>query len=307
MTNIILKLIALLLPVALGYFLKKIHFFGDTDYRILAKIALNITLPAAVISSFSGFHMDLSLLGVAVAAFAANWVVLLFIYFTSWRRKNDPKGRALQMFCGSGFNMGNFMIPFVQQFLGSNGVAVTAIFDSGNTFMCTGGIYIFTTSVVKTDGKKVTILSVLKKLMQPVLITYLIMIIMAIAAIPVPEFITTIVQPTGSANGFVSMMMIGLMFEIRFSKEYMKDAFGILGKKYFCAAVVALGFYCLLPFDLLTRQVMVMSAFAPIPSLAGIFTGQIDGDTGLAGFTTSCSFLISCTILTILAAVMGLA
>lgn len=37
MTNIILKLIALLLPVALGYFLKKIHFFGDTDYRILAK------------------------------------------------------------------------------------------------------------------------------------------------------------------------------------------------------------------------------------------------------------------------------
>ncbi len=140
MTNIILKLIALLLPVALGYFLKKIHFFGDTDYRILAKIALNITLPAAVISSFSGFHMDLSLLGVAVAAFAANWVVLLFIYFTSWRRKNDPKGRALQMFCGSGFNMGNFMIPFVQQFLGSNGVAVTAIFDSGNTFMCTGGI-----------------------------------------------------------------------------------------------------------------------------------------------------------------------
>lgn len=45
MTNIILKLIALLLPVALGYFLKKIHFFGDTDYRILAKIALNITLP----------------------------------------------------------------------------------------------------------------------------------------------------------------------------------------------------------------------------------------------------------------------
>ena len=199
------------------------------------------------------------------------------------------------------------MIPFVQQVLGSNGVAVTAIFDSGNTFMCTGGIYIFATSVLKTDGKKVTILSVLKKLMQPVLITYLLMIIMAIAAIPVPEFITTIVQPTGSANGFVSMMMIGLMFEIRFSKEYMKDAFGILGKKYFCAAVISLGFYYLLPFDLLTRQVMVMSAFAPIPSLAGIFTGQIDGDTGLAGFTTSCSFLISCTILTILAAVMGLA
>ena len=84
MTNIILKLIALLLPVALGYFLKKIHFFGDTDYRILAKIALNITLPAAVISSFSGFHMDLSLLGVAVAAFAANCVMVISASSITW-------------------------------------------------------------------------------------------------------------------------------------------------------------------------------------------------------------------------------
>lgn len=86
--------------------------------------------------------------------------------------------------------MGNFLIPFVQQFMGGDGVAVTAIFDSGNTFMCTGGIYIFTTSVIRTDGQKITIRSVLKKLLQPVLITYLVMILMAAASIPVPSFIT---------------------------------------------------------------------------------------------------------------------
>lgn len=93
MTNIILKLIALLLPVALGYFLKKIHFLRGYGLPYPCEDCAEHYAAAAVISSFSGFHMDLSLLGVAVAAFAANWVVLLFIYFTSWRRKNDPKGR----------------------------------------------------------------------------------------------------------------------------------------------------------------------------------------------------------------------
>ena len=98
--------------------------------------------------------------------------------------------------------------------------------------------------------------------------------------------------------------MIGLMFEIRFDKAYIKAAFGILWRKYFCALLLALVFYFLLPFDGLTRQVLVMCAFAPIPSIAGIYTEQIQGDVGLASFTTSLSFLISCGIMVVLMAML---
>ena len=38
MQTILIKLISMLVPVVLGYFLKKTGFFGPTDYRILAKI-----------------------------------------------------------------------------------------------------------------------------------------------------------------------------------------------------------------------------------------------------------------------------
>ena len=303
--EILTKMLSLLGPLALGYFLKKVHFFGETDYRLLGKIALNITLPAAVICSFANFELDYSLLSIVLIAFLSNWAGLLFTYFTTGKDRNDRKLRSLKMICASSFNMGNFLIPFVQQLLGGSGVALTALFDSGNTVMATGGVYIFTTSVIKAEGEKVTVEDIFRKLFHSVtILTYLTLIILALFGIRPPEALVTVAQPTGNANAFVSMFMIGLMFEIRFDKAYIKAAFGILWRKYFCALLLALVFYFLLPFDGLTRQVLVMCAFAPIPSIAGIYTEQIQGDVGLASFTTSLSFLISCGIMVVLMAML---
>jgi len=308
MGNIVLKILSLLVPLLLGYVLKKRKFFEPRDYRILAKIAINITLPAAVIVSFSSFKMDFTLLSLAVIAFFSNWFPLLFTYVTTRSMKKDPKKRSLEMLCASGYNMGNFLIPFVQQFMGSGGVAIAAIFDSGNSFMCTGGIYIFTSSVVKADAKKTTIGDVLRKLMHSVpILTYVVMLIISLAGWTVPGFVTAIAQPTGAANAFVSMFMIGLMFEIRFNKNYIKAAVSVLWKKYVCAAILALIFYYLLPFEALVRQVLVLCAFAPVPSVAAVYTEEVKADVELASFVTSCSFLISCVILVVLAAVMGIA
>jgi len=308
MGNIVLKILSLLVPLLLGYVLKKRKFFEPGDYRILAKITINITLPAAVIVSFSSFKMDFTLLSLAVIAFFSNWFPLLFTYVTTRSMKKDPKRRSLEMLCASGYNMGNFLIPFVQQFMGSGGVAIAAIFDSGNSFMCTGGIYIFTSSVVEADAKKTTIRDVLRKLMHSVpILTYVVMLIISLAGWTVPGFVTVIAQPTGAANAFVSMFMIGLMFEIRFNKEYIKAAVSVLWKKYVCAAILALIFYYLLPFEALVRQVLVLCAFAPVPSVAAVYTEKVKADVELASFVTSCSFLISCVILVVLAAVMGIA
>ena len=307
MGNIVLKILSLLVPLLLGYVLKKRKFFEPGDYRILAKITINITLPAAVIVSFSSFKMDFTLLSLAVIAFFSNWFPLLFTYVTTRSMKKDPKRRSLEMLCASGYNMGNFLIPFVQQFMGSGGVAIAAIFDSGNSFMCTGGIYIFTSSVVKADAKKTTIRDVLRKLMHSVpILTYVVMLVISLAGWTIPGFVTVIAQPTGAANAFVSMFMIGLMFEIRFNKKYVKAAVSVLWKKYVCAAILALIFYYLLPFEALVRQVLVLCAFAPVPSVAAVYTEEVKADVELASFVTSCSFLISCVILVVLAAVMGI-
>lgn len=307
MSTIFLKLLGMLIPVGLGYFLKTIGFFGKTDYRILAKIAINITLPAAVVTSFARQQLDRTLIGIAVWAFALNILVLLYAWVTS-RHIKERKKRCMDMFALVGFNMGNFMIPFAQQFMGATGVAVTALFDSGNSFMCTGGHYIAVTTLVGEEGKKTTLKDIFSKLFSsPPLLVYIVMIFLMLFGISVPEPLAEICSVTGSANAFTSMFMMGLMFEIHFEKEYVWEAISVLVRKYAFGAVVALAAYYLLPFPLVVRQVLVLVAFAPIPSLAAIFTENVEGDVGLCSFITSCSFLLSSAFITALVYIMGVA
>ena len=47
------KASAYVFVIALGYALKKLHFFGPNDYKLIMKIVLNITTPAAVITNFA--------------------------------------------------------------------------------------------------------------------------------------------------------------------------------------------------------------------------------------------------------------
>jgi len=307
MFSIVIKLIAMLFPVALGYFLKQIGFFGKTDYKILAKIAINITLPCTVIASFAKLELDRSLISISVLAFVLNIAVLIYAVITSAGIKNR-KLRCMDMFSVVGFNMGNFLIPFAQQFMGSAGVAVTALFDAGNSPMCTGGHYIAITTIVGEEGKKTTIGDVFRKLLaSPPLLVYILMIVMTAAKLRIPEPVAEICSLTGNANAFVSMFMMGLMFEIHFEKAYMQEAAFVLIRKYAFSVVVALVCFYLLPFELLVRQVLVLIAFAPIPSLAAIFTENVKGDVGLCSFITSCSFILSSIFITALIFIMHVA
>ena len=212
------------------------------------------------------------------------------------------------MFSVVGFNMGNFLIPFAQQFMGSAGVAVTALFDAGNSPMCTGGHYIAITTIVGEEGKKTTVGDVFRKLLaSPPLLVYIVMIIMTAAKLRIPEPVAEICSLTGNANAFVSMFMMGLMFEIHFEKAYMQEAAFVLIRKYAFSVIVALICFYLLPFELLVRQVLVLIAFAPIPSLAAIFTENVKGDVGLCSFITSCSFILSSIFITALIFIMHVA
>ena len=307
MQTILIKLISMLVPVVLGYFLKKTGFFGPTDYRILAKIAINITLPCTVVASFATLELDMSLLAVTGLALLLNILVLLYALVTS-RGIRDRKTRCMDNFCVVGYNMGNFLIPFAQQFMGSAGVAVTALFDAGNSPMCTGGHYVVITTVVGEEGKKQTGKDILRKLLSsPPLLVYILMILMMLLHIRVPDPVAQICGLTGNANAFVSMFMMGLMFEIHFDAAYMKQAAFALCRKYAFGTAAALCFYYLTPFDLLVRQVLVLIAFAPVPSLAAIFTENVKGDVGLSSFITSCSFLLSSVIITALIFLMHVA
>ena len=124
--------------------------------------------------------------------------------------------------------------------------------------------------------------------------------------IDTPPVILTLIEPMAKANTFVAMLMLGLLFHIEFKKEYMGEIFKLIGIRHIFAAVCAVIFYFVLPFDLVIRQTLVLLCFAPMSAVAPAYTGMCGGDEGMASCANSVSILCSLVVITALLAIMGL-
>lgn len=304
MEQIILKALTFVFVIILGYLLKKKRLFAPDEYKVVTKIVMNITLPAAIITSFGSFQKENSLFVLVLLGLVSN-MIMVFIGYTFSKGKGD-KTRALYMLNLSGYNIGSFTLPFVQSFLGAGGVVAVCMFDIGNSISCTGGSYAATLAVTNS-GEKITLWSSAKKLLSSVpFMVYTLMLVLAVANIHIPKMVLMFTSLISGANGFLSMLMIGMMFEVKFRYDYMSKAGFILLIRYIASAVIAFLCYNFLPFSLEIRQVLVIAIFAPISALSSAFTEKCGADVGIASFAGSASIIISIGIITLMLAAFGI-
>lgn len=116
---VLIKAFAFVAIIAIGYGLKRIVFFHAQDFYLLSKINLKLTLPAAIIANFSKISMDVSMLIVCVIGIGCNAATMLVGYLISLGK--DKSEKAFDMLNMSGYNIGSFTTPFVQNFLGPVG------------------------------------------------------------------------------------------------------------------------------------------------------------------------------------------
>lgn len=301
MTEVFIKAGAYIFIICLAYFLKKIKFFKEGEHKIISKIVLNITLPAAILSSFERVeHLSGQLFFILLIGFLGNVGVLFFAWLICRNKSREDK---VYWMCNSaGYNIGCFTLPYAQGFLGPIGVVVTCLFDAGNSIMCTGGTYTIASNVIESgQGDKIDIKGTCKKLLCSVPFDcYLIAVIMKSFEIPFPAFISQLSTTIGNANGFLSMLMIGMMLEIHANKEYLKKVFSLLAVRYMFAAVMAVILYYGLPFEADVRKTLAVISFAPLAALACVFTERCNGDIELSGMTNSISVILSMIFMTIL-------
>ena len=298
MLNILLKAGCYIAIIILGIFLRRIGFFKESDFSILSKIVIRVTLPAALIvnaatRAFSPDLLVLSLLGLGggILYMAAGWLV---------SRHADNEQQSFDILNHAGYNIGVFVIPFTQSFLGATGVMIASIFDVGNAFICLGGAY-GVASAVK-DGKGFDIRQVLKALAVSVpFLVHIGTVLMNLLHIPFPAPVVECAGIIANANAFLAMLMIGVGFRLSLEKSKLSRIFRALLIRYSIAAALALCYWFLLPFDRLIRLTLVILAVSPIGSAVPGFTGDLGGDVGLSCNITSLTILISIiTIVTLL-------
>lgn len=296
MGDILIKAFSFVLIIIIGYSFKKRGIFGSRDYKIITRIIMNITLPCALITGFKGFKMDTSMIFIVLIGFLSN-IIMSTIGFILAKNK-DNKEKAFNMLNLAGYNIGCFTLPYVQSFLGPFGVGITSLFDIGNSIMCTGGTYAVASSIAG-EGEKQSIRGFLRKIFSSVPFdTYLFMFIITVTGIKLPEVIFNITSNLSAGNAFLSMLMIGMVFECKFHKEQIFKIFSILSIRYLAAVIFAATIYFLMPFSMEIKHVLVILVFGPVPVLAPVFTGMCGGDDGLAGVVNSLCIPISIVIIT---------
>ena len=287
--------------IAMGFLLRRIGFFKEQDFDILAKICIRITLPCAIITSFSGKTIDPALLTLPVMALACGLIYMAVGYVVT--RGQDRETKAFTMLNLAGYNIGTFVIPFAQSFLGPMGVVAVSIFDTGNAVICLGGGY-SVASMVK-DGGGFSFKRIAKSLGTSVpFIAYTTMLVMNLLHLSVSRFVLSFAEVGSGANAFMAMLMIGVGFKLSADRKQLAAIGRILVVRYALATVYALAFYFLLPFALEIRQALVILAFAPIGSAVPAFTREMKSDVGLSSAINSIAMVISIAIIVSLLLVM---
>ena len=287
--------------IILGYVLKKIGFFKQEDFTILSRITIRITLPAAIVMNFAGKQFDPTMLSLGLLGLGGGAVYVALGYLLN--RKNSKDQQAFEMLNLAGYNIGTFVLPFAQNFLGPVGALSTSLFDTGNSFICLGGAYSFAAMV--KDGQGFSLKKILKSMSRSVpFVTYVIMVTVSLAHIPVPGFVTSFAGLISNANAFMAMLTIGVGFKLESNRSQLGRIARMLTVRYGIAAMLAIVYYFVLPLDLEIRQALVILAFSPIGSAVPGFTGELKGDVGLSSALNSITIIISIVIIVTLLSVM---
>lgn len=297
MLQILIKAGCYIAIIILGILLRRIGFFKESDFSVLSKIVIRVTLPAALIVNaatrdFSPELLFLSLLGLGggILYMAAGWFV---------SRKASKEQQAFDILNHAGYNIGVFVIPFTQSFLGTAGVMTASIFDVGNAFVCLGGAYGAAAAI--KDGNGFDMKRVLKALSVSVpFLVHIGTLLMNLLHISFPAPVVECAGIIANANAFLAMLMIGVGFKLTLEKAKLTRLFRALAIRYGIAAILGLCYWFLLPFDRVIRLTLVILAVSPIGSAVPGFTDDLGGDVGLSCTINSMTILISIITIVVL-------
>jgi len=297
------KASALLLIIVVGYLIKRRGWVDEDAVRLFGKILINITLPAAIVTSFNTVEITPRMLYVTLLGFVIVAVGQVAGYLV-----NRPQGReaqALGILNVGPFNIGLFAIPYLATFVGPEGILFAGLFDIGNGLASI--VFGYTAAMLLSRGRGAvhTGRALLKAVLMPVFLSYVGMVVLRLAGLTIPAPVIGFTSIVGAANTFLAMLMIGIGLQIVLDRTRYAAALRILLTRYVVVLALGLVVWFLLPLPPVEKTVIVMVLAAPIASLSAAFSSEAGLDVGVATFAISVSVLVSIAAMPLLGLVTG--
>ena len=297
MFDVLIKALGFVIVIVIGFLLKQFRILKKEDGYTLATIIMNVTLPCALFSNANGITINGAMIVLILLGIILNVLLVAIGYFVS---NGKSATRAAYMINCSGYNIGNFVLPFVQAFFPGMGVAYLCMFDVGNALMGLGGTFAIASSVVSSE-QKLSVSNVIKKLFSSIPFdVYIVIFFLALFKIKIPAPILSITDFIGAGNGFLAMLMIGLLLEIKISHDDFKDLISILSYRLLGNMLLMALCFFLLPLPLLAKKILIIALAAPISTVSAVFTRQCKYEGEVAAVANSLSILIGIGVLVVL-------
>ncbi len=289
MSDILVRALSLVAIIGIGYGAKRVGWVKASHFPMFARIMMRVTLPCALATGFNSATVAPGLLGIVALAFGVN--VLQQLAAALRYRHDGARGQAFGILHGGTYNIGAFTIPYVTGFMGPGAVLFASLFDVGNVLAAAGVGYAWAMSL--TRGRAITLRSLTRDLMNPILLVYVSLIVLRLLHLSLPAPVISFTSLVGAANPFMAMFMIGIGLALRPGRAKVRSAWRRLVWRYTFAVAFAAAIWLLVPYDKEIRLTLVLCLFAPIASMVPGFVAESDGDVELSTYLNSASILVA--------------
>ncbi|WP_114602853.1 AEC family transporter [Staphylococcus sp. EZ-P03] len=292
------KFVIIVLLIILGYVLKRINILKEEDSQVLAKLVLNVTLPALVIVNLNKADLDISLsvLPLMMIIYGIIAKIIAISFFLKY--DNEMRGTIGMMMAS--LNIGLFAYPLVQAIWPKVGMIYFGMADIGGAIIMFGVTYFVGNYFSNAEGNTFNVKFLLLNLVRSIpLMTYLIMFGLNMSKIHLPDAMIRFFDVVSQANMPLSMILLGLMLNFRVERKFLPVALKYLTIHYGFGLVAGLLVYFFLPVsDQMIKTTLMVIWLLPIGVAVIPYSIQLRYRTlPLIGMTTNMTIIISIFIL----------
>lgn len=290
----------ILLPI-FGIFF--IGFIGQKtlkfDIQNLSKLALYLMSPFLAFCTFYEKKISINYLYYGIYAFLLCIGIILLVFLASYILKYSVEERCAMILSSAFMNNGNYGTPVILLVFGTLGMEVAVpLIVFQQLVMSTLGIYFAARGSSEGASKRVVFEKVLK---MPVVHGALLGIIFQVVHITLPSQLLTCMKLVGDASIPTVMIILGMQLAVISLKDFKISKVGLaIILRLFISPLVAVLITSFLPFDGVTRQILIILAAMPTAANTTLMAVQFNTKPSLVSSATFLSTILSIITLPIL-------
>ncbi|WP_155962898.1 AEC family transporter [Streptococcus ruminantium] len=298
MAEILIRALGFLLVIALGYMLKLRKVVRREDAGIFSAIVMNVTLPCTILVSASSVQLGEGLLIPLLFGFAMNLVMDGIGYWEA--RGRGSRIQSIGLVQISGYNIGTFILPFVQAFFPVSYPVPVLLFDAGNALMVLGGNYTLAVGL-DSEREKMRIASIVRNLFGSIpFAVYLPPFTFSSLNLQIPSRILSITPIAASANPFLAMLMLGILFDLKLDRKKIGRLIYLLCLRLCINILIGSIFYFLLPIDRMMKIMLLICLASPISVMSPVYALKLGSYSAEPANLNSLSILVSLVLMMLL-------